>query len=369
MMPTARTERVLERLANLVALETPTGDAASIGRAQALVDSWISPIAGRPGELVTVDGVQHLAWSGGPAPAVLLLGHLDTVWPLGTTRTRPFTLDGDRITGPGTFDMKAGIVIMAEALAQVRHPEDVAILLTSDEETGSATSRAIIEREARRCGSVLVLEPSLDGAVKIARRGGSIYRLEVHGRAAHAGLEPDLGRSALAELAHQVLALPRLADDGLGTTVNPTVARAGTVTNAIPDYAELRVDVRAWTMGELERVHAAMTTLPTHTPDVALAMSGGINRPPMEEGAAHHLLSIARDTAQALGHDPIAAVAVGGASDGNFTAAVGANTLDGLGPHGGGAHAVDEWVSLASIIERVDLIAGTIDAIALRQEA
>lgn len=355
-------DRVISRLDALVSTETPTGDRDGMDTAHRLVRSWLDPLLG-DGEPVVVDGVAHLLWRGGDAPRVLLLGHLDTVWPLGTIRERPFTIDGDRITGPGTFDMKAGVVIMAEALRRVADAGDVAVLLTSDEEIGSLTSRALLEREAARAGAVLVLEPSLDGAVKIARRGGSIYRLEVHGRAAHAGLEPELGRSALAELAHQVLALPRLADDRLGTTVSPTVAHAGTVTNAIPDRAEMQIDVRAWTMGELERVHAAFSSLPTHTPDVRVDVSGGINRPPMEDATSRDLLALARAVAERLGHGPVEAVSVGGASDGNFTAAIGAATLDGLGPRGGGAHAVDEWVSLTSIEERIALITGIIDGI------
>lgn len=360
---TAVEARALERLRELVAIETPTGDAEAIEAAHRLIDSWLTPVVGSVGEVLEVDGVRHLRWSGGQSPSVLLLGHLDTVWPRGTTTERPFRRDGDRITGPGVFDMKAGVVVMAEALARVEHPERVAILLTSDEETGSVTSRALIEHEARRCGAVLVLEPSLDGAVKTARRGGSIYRVEVHGRAAHAGLEPERGRNALTELAHQVLAVPMLADASLGTTVNPTVARAGTVTNAIPDHAELRIDVRAWSVAELERVHREMLALPTRTPGVELVLHGGINRPPMEPRASQELLALAQAVATELGQPELRDVAVGGASDGNFTAAAGASTLDGLGPDGGGAHAVDEWVSLPSMIERIALIAGTIDAL------
>lgn len=365
----AREERALDRLRSLVSIETPTGDAVAIGAAHALVDSWIAPVVGAPGEVLEIDGVRHLSWRGGESPSVLLLGHVDTVWPRGTTAERPFGVDGDRITGPGVFDMKAGIVVMAEALGQVADPQDVAILLTSDEETGSLTSRALIEREAKRCGAVLVLEPSLDGAVKTARRGGSIYRVEVHGRAAHAGLEPERGRNALTELAHQVLALPVLADASLGTTVSPTVARAGTVTNAIPDHAELRIDVRAWSVAELERVHQGLLALPAHTPDVSVVLHGGINRPPMEPHASRTLLAVARAVAAKLGQPELCDVAVGGASDGNFTAAAGAATLDGLGPNGGGAHAIDEWVSFASMLERIALIAGTIDAIAADHRA
>jgi glutamate carboxypeptidase len=360
---TARSHAI-ERLDALVSLETPTGDAAALAAAQELVRSWLDPVVGEPGAIETVDGVDHLFWPGGAAPSVLLLGHLDTVFPKGTIVDRPFRVEGDIATGPGVFDMKAGIVIMAAALARVAHPGEVAVLLTSDEEVGSLTSRALIEREAARAGAVLVLEPSLDGALKIARRGGSIYRVELTGRAAHAGLEPWKGRSALIELAHHVLALPELADDERGTTVSPTVARAGTVTNVIPEHAEVRVDVRAWTLGELERVDAEMQRLDPHTEGVSVEVIGGINRPPMEESASAELLACARLVAERLGHPEVEAVSAGGASDGNFTAAVGARTLDGLGPRGAGAHADHEWVSVDSMLERIDLLAGMLDELA-----
>ncbi len=360
---TARSHAI-ERLDALVSLETPTGDAAALAAAQELVRSWLDPVVGEPGTIETVDGVDHLLWAGGAAPSVLLLGHLDTVFPKGTIVDRPFRVEGDIATGPGVFDMKAGIVIMAAALARVAHPGEVAVLLTSDEEVGSLTSRALIEREAARAGAVLVLEPSLDGALKIARRGGSIYRVELTGRAAHAGLEPWKGRSALTELAHHVLALPELADDERGTTVSPTVARAGTVTNVIPEHAEVRVDVRAWTLGELERVDAEMQSLDPHTEGVSVEVIGGINRPPMEESASAELLACARLVAERLGHPEVEAVSAGGASDGNFTAAVGARTLDGLGPRGAGAHADHEWVSVDSMLERIDLLTGMLDELA-----
>ncbi len=349
-----------ERLAGLVSIETPTGDGAGIAAAQDLVRGWIEPHCGAA-VVEEAGGVRHLLWRGGDRPRLLLLGHIDTVFPAGTLPRRPFRIDGDVATGPGVFDMKAGIVIMAEALAMVRAPHEVAVLLTSDEEVGSLTSRSLVEREAARAGAVLVLEPSLDGAVKTTRRGGSIYRITVEGRAAHAGLDPDAGRNALIELAHQVLALPELADAQRGTTVNPTVAHAGSATNVIPDHAEVRVDVRAWSIDELERVDAAVRGLQPRTGGVRLRIDGGINRPPMEADASRGLLSLARAVAQSRGLGPIEAVAAGGASDGNFAAAVGAKTLDGLGPRGGGAHADDEWVSMASIQERIGLVAGLID--------
>lgn len=360
--------RAIERLDALVSIETPTGDTAGLAAAQRLVCSWLDPVIGEPGVIETVDGVEHLRWSGGDAPAVLLIGHLDTVFANGTLDERPFRVDGDRATGPGVFDMKAGIVIMAAALELVARPGEVAVLLTSDEEIGSLTSRALIEREAARAGTVLVLEPSLDGALKIARRGGSIYRVALTGRAAHAGLEPWKGRSALTELAHHVLALPELADADAGTTVSPTVASAGTVTNVIPEHAEVRVDVRAWTLGELERVDDEMQRLGAHTDGVSVAVSGGINRPPMEESSSAELLDCARRVAARLGHPEVEAVSAGGASDGNFTAAVGARTLDGLGPRGAGAHADHEWVSVSSMVERIDLLAGMLDDLAAARE-
>lgn len=359
-MVTDRTRRVLARLEALVSVETPTGHAEGIAAAHRLMRSWLEPVLGAA-DVETIDGVHHLLWRGGDAPRVLLLGHLDTVFTLGTTADRPFALEGDRATGPGVFDMKAGAVIMAEALALATRPDEVAVLLTGDEETGSITSRALVEREARRAGAVLVLEPSLDGALKTARRGGSIYELQVTGRAAHAGLDPERGRNALVELAHQVLALEAFVDEGRGTTVTPTVARAGTVTNAIPDHATLRIDVRGWTSSELERVHAALGAVQPRTPDVTLRVTGGINRPPMEYGTSHDLLHRAREVAERLGQEPIVSVSAGGASDGNFTAALGVRTLDGLGPRGDGAHAVHEWVSIASMLDRVDLVAGLVD--------
>lgn len=361
MVTDART-RTLRRLEDLVSIETPTGYAEGIAEAQALVGRWLAPYLGA-GRREVVDGVAHMLWIGPAQPSVLLLGHIDTVFPVGTTASRPFRCDGDKATGPGVFDMKAGIVIMAEALALARRPERVSVVLTSDEEVGSLTSRALIEYEAVRAGTVLVLEPSLDGALKTARRGGSIYRLDVEGRAAHAGLEPWTGRNALVELAHQVLGLAALADDERGTTVSPTVAQAGTATNVIPDLARVNIDVRAWTMEELERVHSSMLELPTHTPEVKVNITGGINRPPMEDHCSRELLEIAQSVNSKLGHDPLQAVSAGGASDGNFTAALGARTLDGLGPNGGGAHAADEWVSVSSMLERIDLITGVIDAL------
>lgn len=351
--------RMRSRLRELVELETPTGGAAGLAEAYALLSTWLDPLLGAP-DIERIDGVEHRCWRGSASPRMLLLGHLDTVWPVGTIDHRPFTVTGDRVTGPGTFDMKAGLVIVAEALLLAKRT-DVAVLVTSDEEVGSITSRPIIEREAAAAGAVLVIEPSLDGALKSARRGGGIYRIEFHGRGAHAGLEPERGRNALTELARHVLELPRAADQQLGTTVSPTVATAGTVTNVIPERAELHVDVRAWSIAELERVHERIAELQPYDADVRIQVAGGINRPPMEAERSRELLDLARTVAESRQLPLVEAVAVGGASDGNFTAALGIPTLDGLGPDGGGAHAENEWVSLRSMTERAELVAGLVD--------
>lgn len=348
---------IVERLGALVSVETPSGHAAGIAAAYDLVDSWLAPLVG-PVRREVVDGVTHARW-GAARPRVLILGHIDTVWPVGTIDRAPFAVRGDRCTGPGVFDMKAGIVAAAEALA-LAAADDVGVLLTGDEEVGSITSRDLLERAALESGAVLVLEPSLGGAVKTARRGGSIYTVEVTGRAAHAGLEPWKGVNALVELARLVIELPALGD-GEGTTVSPTVARAGTATNVIPERASARVDVRAWTLDELERVDRALRRRRPVDERATIEVSGGINRPPMEEHSSARLLALAREVSRSLGHAQLRAEAVGGASDGNFTAALGIPTLDGLGPDGDGAHAEHEWVSLASIAERARLVAGMID--------
>ena len=350
---------VVDRLESLVSIETPTGHSAGIADAYGLVDRWLAPLIGAA-RFESVDGVDHARW-GARRPRILLLGHIDTVWPLGTIDRLPFAVDGDRCTGPGVFDMKGGIVAAADALTLAADVTDVGVLLTSDEEVGSLTSRRLLERAASESAAVLVMEPSLGGAVKVARCGGSIYTIDVTGRAAHAGLEPWNGVNALVELARQLVELPALGDAELGTTVSPTVAQGGTATNVIPERAFVRVDVRGWSLRELERVDHAIRERPPFDPDARIEVSGGINRPPMEEDSSRELLSLARRVTAAHDGSELRTVAVGGASDGNFTAALGVPTLDGLGVDGDGAHAEHEWASLASISQRARLVAGMID--------
>lgn len=362
------TSRLVERLGRLVMIETPSGDAARLAPALQCLQEWGVEAFGRPGETLVVDGVPHLLWRSRADRPILLLGHVDTVFPAGTLDRRPFTVDGDRATGPGVFDMKAGLVIAFEALSRMGDTSHVSMLITGDEETGSQTSRALVEATASGCSAVLVFEPSLDGAFKTGRKGAGLYRIGFTGRAAHAGIEPELGNNALMELARTALWSETIADPGRGTTVTPTGATSGTAINVVPASGELSLDVRARSLAELERVHAALLARQAVIPGVTLTVSGGINRPPLEPHRSQALVELARHVADREGLAEIRTATVGGGSDGNFTAAMGVPTLDGLGPMGGGAHAEHEWVSLSSMEERVRLTAGMLDALAAPTE-
>jgi glutamate carboxypeptidase len=352
---------MLRRLEALVMTETPSSDADRLRAAHELLQQWGSEALGRRGEERSVSGTPHLYWDAAGQRRVLILGHVDTVFAAGTTQTRPFSVARDRATGPGVFDMKAGLVIAFEALGEVMDTSHVAVLVTGDEEVGSLTSRALIEEVAAECAAVLVLEPSLDGALKTGRKGGSFYRIAFGGRAAHAGLEPERGHNALVELARFVDWCAGVADQESGTTVTPTAASAGGAVNVVPSAAELVVDVRAASLVELERVHRALHARAPVDPGVQILVHGGINRPPLEPRTSTDLVELAQKVAVRIGTDPLRTASVGGASDGNFTAALGIPTLDGLGADGGGAHSDDEWIRVSSLEPQVRLVAGLID--------
>jgi glutamate carboxypeptidase len=345
---------LLSDLEALVTVESPSNDLAAIESSAAAVAELIERRLGTPAQLIHTERGPHVHWRGGTDSRVLLLGHHDTVHPLGALAARPFAIHDGIATGPGVFDMKAGIVQAVHAVAGLSSTNGVEMLFSCDEEVGSGTSRSLIEQRALACGAVLVLEPSADGgALKTGRKGTGTFEVLITGRAAHAGLEPEKGDNALIEAAHQILQIASLGDPTLGTTVTPTMARAGTADNVVPDQARVSVDVRVTGPEEKHRIEDAMKALAPRDPRCQVTVSGQIGRPPMPESSSTKLFAIARDV------DPnIHGVSVGGGSDGNFTAAVGVPTLDGLGAVGAGAHTPDEHVVVETMVPRVELLRG-----------
>jgi len=352
--------RYLEALGALVGLESPTHDKRAVDllitHLQARLPERGWQVKRIPHEAVGDPLVARKEGAGGPR--TLLLTHCDTVWPLGTLSAMPFRRDGDRVYGPGVLDMKAGIVsalyavTLAEEAGALRGP--VTLLVSTDEEAGSRHSRALIEALAGEHDRVFVLEPGRDdGALKVGRKGVGDFRVSFLGRSAHAGNSPELGASALRELAHFLLFAESLNDLAAGTSVNLTVAHGGSVGNVIAETAVATVDFRALKLGEAARVEGAVRSYVPCDTRVQVTVEGGLNRPPLEPTAANFALF---ETARALGFGGEGAV-VGGASDGNFTSALGVPTLDGLGSVGEGPHARHEHVRVRDTLERVALLA------------
>ena len=369
----ARSTAMVDQVAALVAVESPSDDVAGCRRAADVASMLAAQVLPAPGRVVDSGGRPSLAW-GPPQPRVLLLGHLDTVWPHGTLARLPWRVDGDVMRGPGVFDMKAGVVVALQALAAVLEhagaDAPVGLLLTTDEEIESRASRHLIEGTARGCRAVLVCEPSAEGSLKSARKGTSRYTAAVAGRAAHAGLDPDRGVNALLAMARLAEAVAATAAPDRGTTVTPTQASAGTTSNTVPARAELGIDVRAWEPEEQRRVDRALRALTAGAGHgdphgaATVTWSGGIDRLAMP--ACEELLARVGPLCRSLGIPDPGARAVGGASDGNLTAALGVPTLDGLGAVGGGAHADDEWASVSALPERAALVAAlTLDLLTL----
>ncbi|MGA0978475.1 MAG: M20/M25/M40 family metallo-hydrolase, partial [Candidatus Nanopelagicales bacterium] len=280
----ARRDDLVEAVRTLVEVESPSADVAACERAVTVAAEMVRSWLGSAGRVEIHEGRPILRW-GPDQPRVLLLGHLDTVWPIGTLERIPWSVDGDHLRGPGVFDMKVGVVqaIGAVALLGLGPDDGVGILLTTDEEIGSGCSRAVIEEAARRAEAVLVLEPSVEGELKTARKGTSWYVVEVTGRAAHAGLDPERGINALVEAADLVRSATTWAKPDVGTTVTPTTARAGVTDNTVPDRAVIGIDVRAWSSDEQQRVDAlARGWRPAHAEATVDIIGGGINRPAME---------------------------------------------------------------------------------------
>lgn len=368
----SRRDDLLDDLRRLVEHETPSRDAPALetfaaalaSRFEALGAGEIQRIANPDREAGGHLVYARFAGTDDSLPPTLVLGHYDTVWAAGTLARMPWKVADGRAYGPGVYDMKAGIVqftaawqALVEASMIPRWP--VVVLLTSDEEIGSPGSRGLIEAEARQAGRVLVLEPPLPGGVlKTARKGVGTFTLTVTGRAAHAGIEPEKGASAVVELAHQILRITALNNAEAGTTVNVGVVGGGTVSNVVPGQATAQVDARAWTLAESERIEEALNGLQAVTPGTSLAIDGRFNRPPMERTAATaRLFEQARERAEEALGLALEEGATGGGSDANFTAALGLATLDGLGSDGAGAHAEHEHILIDSLPDRAALLA------------
>ncbi len=378
-------EEYLRDLRQIVDMDSPTDDKARVDAVGRVVRGWLEASGGTVESFPQAERGDHLraTWQGAAdRPTVVLVGHIDTVYPAGTVASRPFTMTGNRITGCGVTDMKSGILSGIYALRILR---DLAIplpnvryVVNTDEEVGSQTSRGLIEETAKGADAAYILEPGRavgPGCVVTTRKGIGLYNLRVTGKAAHAGGEPWRGRSATLEMAHKIIALHALTTPGLsagnteGVSVNVGVMRGGSRRNVVAAEAYAEIDLRVPTAAAVAETEAAMRAIGAHAtvPDTTAELTGGINRPPMERTEAQdRLLAIAGDILG--GWDiPVEPIGTGGGSDGNFTAAIGTPTLDALGPMGGGAHSPEEYLDLSSLPERIALVASLIAETVRRQ--
>ncbi|MBZ5535085.1 MAG: M20 family metallopeptidase [Acidobacteriia bacterium] len=357
-------EELVGMIGELVEMESPSDDKAAI-------DQLVDRLARKFRSIGVLPKVHHIGrfgnhlWlgAGRGGGQVFVLGHTDTVWPRGTLKTLPFKIEGNRARGPGIFDMKASIAAFYFALKAIRDlkletPRRIVALFDSDEEVGSHSSRKLILSEARKSDHVFVLEPSISphGGLKTSRKGVGVFRLKVRGIAVHAGIAHEAGVNAIEEVSRQVLRLQAMTNRRTGTTVNVGLINGGTRSNVVPAEAEIEIDVRVKTAREGKHVTGRIYGLRPLNPQARLEVSGGINRPPLERTARiAALFKRAKSIGRELGIK-LSEGSTGGGSDGNFTAALGVPTLDGLGVIGDGAHSVDEFIQLDRLPERVALL-------------
>ena len=349
---TGRITPMLQDLEALVRCESPSEDLAACKKVVALANEIALKELGSAAEIREVNG-RPVFWWGDKNPKVVLLCHLDTVWPIGSFDPI-WNIDGDVLRGPGTFDMKVGFVQALHALKGI--DGSVALIATTDEEIGSHASRDLIKEVSKNASAVLVLEASLDGKVKTGRKGTAMYVVKAIGLASHAGLEPEKGINATVEISAQILKFKELENTEFGTTVVPTMPKGGTTANTVPAEATIEIDARSFSQSDLERVDKAINSLTAITPGAKIEVTGGLNRPVLEPASCKELYEIAERVAKEIGMAPLGCAEVGGASDGNFAAAAGARVLDGLGAVGGGAHAANEWASVSAIEERKNFL-------------
>jgi glutamate carboxypeptidase len=361
-LPTA--PEILDGLREWVETESHTSDLTGVNRMLDLAASGYGRAGARVERIAGRDGYgDHLlitsAW-GGDGPGVLVLCHLDTVHPKGTLAQFPMRVDGDRAYGPGIYDMKGGAYLALRAFAALGAagggPLPVRLLITSDEEIGSRTSRALIEAEGVRAAHVLVTEPARDGGrIVTGRKGTGRYKVHVRGRPAHSGSRPQDGRSAIAEMARQILVLDGLNEPAAGVSVNIGLIRGGTAANTVPEHCTAEVDLRIATNADAERMEARIKGLVPHDPEITVRVEGQINRPPFVKTAAiAGLLEHARGLAARIGF-ALEDVHTGGGSDGNFLADR-LPVLDGLGVDGAGAHTLEEHLLISSLVPRMRLL-------------
>ena len=368
-----RRDQILDTIRRLVEIESPSDNKQALDRLSAFVAEEFATLGGRAEFHRVSDFGNHLQvdFEGETRQSpVLLLGHHDTVYPLGTLATMPCRTGNGRLWGPGALDMKSGIALMLYAIQGLqawygRLPRPVTVLLVSDEEVGSESSRHITEVCAQRSSAVLVLEPSYGpkGALKTARKGVGEYLLKVTGVASHSGLDFEKGQSAILELARQILAVSKMVDVKRGLTLNAGLVQGGTRVNVVPAEATATIDVRVARMTDATGIDRKLRSLRPFNRKCKLQVSGGVSRPPMERSAGvAALYKKAALIAQELGWR-LREAAVGGGSDGNFTAGLGIPTLDGLGGVGDGAHAVHEFINIGELPRRTALLAGLIESV------
>jgi glutamate carboxypeptidase len=367
-----RKDGIVQTVRNLVEIESPSDNKQAVDRVAALLAGRFEGLGGHAKFHRVQNFGDHLQvdFAGKRGKPVLLLGHYDTVYPLGTLASMPCRATGDRLCGPGVLDMKSGIAMMLAVIEGLlawhgELPRPITVLLVSDEEVGSDSSRHVTESLAKRSEAVLVLEPSygLQGAVKTARKGVGEYTLKVTGMAAHSGLDFEKGQSAILELARQIPVISKLTDLKRGITLNVGLVRGGTRVNVIPAEATATLDVRIARMQDAAGIDRKLRSLKPFNRKCKLEVKGGVNRPPMERTAGVvALFKKASEIAKQLGWK-LGEAAVGGGSDGNFTAGLGIPTLDGLGGVGDGAHAPHEFIVVSELPRRAALVAALIEAV------
>jgi glutamate carboxypeptidase len=359
----SRIPEMLEFSRKLVEHESPSTDPQAVNRFSAFLREVFLAEGATCEEFPGTDRGDNLklTWGQGDEQ-VLILCHMDTVWPVGEVAKRPFRIEDGKVWGPGIYDMKAGFLYTLEAIKaiknlDVRMNRRLVMVFKSDEEIGSTSSRALIEDEAKKSKFVLVLEPSArGGALKTSRKGQGTFHIRVKGVSAHSGSDPERGVSAIGELAHHILALHALTDFQTGTTVNVGVVKGGTRSNVVAAEASADVDVRVANALEAEKVESALLGLKPTRNGISIEVTGGMVRPPMERSEAiERLFEQAKTFAAELGFE-LTEAATGAGSDGNFTAALGVPTLDGLGAVGDGSHAVHEHMVIDAIPERIALL-------------